>query len=90
MLVQLAALQSAVCRQMSIAPGFVHLELKIYREVEVLKSAGYLSRRMQVRVPAAASDIDPCELERSCIIEGTSSGSLLPIISMMQATDAPE
>jgi hypothetical protein len=45
---------------------------------------------MQVRAPAASSDIDPCELERSCIIEETSSGSLLPIISMMQATDALE
>ena len=33
---------------------------------------------------------DPCELERSCIIEGIFSGSLLPIVSMMQATDARE
>jgi hypothetical protein len=79
-----------VCRQKSNATGFADREPANYREVEVLRSAGYLLGRMQVWVPAAASDIDPCELERSCLIEGTSSGSLLPIISMMQATDARE
>ena len=40
--------------------------------------------------PAAVSDIDPCELERSCIIEATSPGSLVPIPSMTQATYALE
>ena len=37
----------------------------------MLKSAGYLSGRMQVPVPAAASDTDPCQLERFCIYEET-------------------
>jgi hypothetical protein len=45
---------------------------------------------MQVLAPAAASDIDPCKLERSCIIERTSSGSLLPVVSMVQAAYARE
>jgi len=56
-----------VCRQKSIAPGFVHSESHNCREVEVLKSPGHLSGRKQVRVSAAASDIDPCRLERFCI-----------------------
>jgi hypothetical protein len=60
------------------------------REVEVLKSAGYLSGRKQLWVSAAPSDIDPYQLERSGIIEGTSLGSLLPIVPMMQATEALE
>jgi hypothetical protein len=77
-------------RQMSIAPGFVHLESKNCREVEVLKSPGHLPGRKQVRVSAAASDTDPRELESFCINEETSSGSLLPVVSMMQATDARE
>ena len=46
--------------------------------------------RKQVWVSAATSDTDASQLERFCIIEGTSSGSLLPIISKMQATDARE
>ena len=50
----------------------------------------HLSGRMQVRVPAAASGTCPSELEQPCIFEGMSSGSLLPIVSMMQATDAWE
>ena len=32
-----------------VAAGFVHLDSKNYREVEVLKSSGYLSGRKQVR-----------------------------------------
>jgi succinyl-diaminopimelate desuccinylase len=39
-----------VSRQKSIAPGFVHLESKNYREVEELKSPGHLSGRKQVWV----------------------------------------
>jgi hypothetical protein len=39
---------------------------------------------------AAESDTDPYQLESCCIQEETSSGSLLPIVSMMQATDARE
>jgi hypothetical protein len=38
----------------------------------------------------AESDTDPYQLESCCIQEETSSGSLLPIVSMMQATDARE
>jgi hypothetical protein len=75
---------------MSIAPGFVHLESKNYREVEVLKSPGHLSGREQARVSAAASDTDPRELDSFCINEETPSGSLLPVVSIMQATDAWE
>jgi hypothetical protein len=85
-----SATSAGVRRQKSIAPGFVHLESKNYREVEVLKSPGHLSGRKQVWVSAAASDTDPCQLERFCINEETSSGSLLPVVSMMQATDAWE
>jgi len=56
----------------------------------VLKSAGYLLARKQVWAFAAPSDTDPGQLERSCINEATSLGSLLPAVSMMQATDAWE
>lgn len=38
-------------------------------------------------MPAATLDTDPCHLERFCSYEGIYSGRLLPIISMMQATD---
>ena len=38
----------------------------------------------------APSDTDPWDLERFSINEGTSSDSLLPIVSMMQTTDARE
>jgi hypothetical protein len=79
-----------VRRLKSIAAGFVHLESQNCREVEVLKSPGHLSGRKQVWVSAAASDTDPYRLERFCINEETSSGRLLPVVSMMQATDAWE
>ena len=39
---------------------------------------------------AAESDSNPYQLERFCIHEETSSGSLLPVVSMMQATDTRE
>ena len=53
------------------------MESANYREVEVLKCAGYLLGRMQVSAPAEASDIDPCELKRSCIAEQNSKYSIL-------------
>ncbi len=56
----------------------------------MLKSAGYLSGRMQVPVPATTSDTDPCHLEEVLQLRRDYSGRLLPIISMMQATDALE
>jgi hypothetical protein len=40
------------------------------------------------KIPTATPDIESCELVHSCIIDGNSSGSLLPILSMMQAADA--
>ena len=36
---------------------------------------------------APESDTDPDQLESFCLQEETSSGSLLPIVSMMQAKD---
>ena len=71
-------------------PGIRELGIENFREVEVLKNPGYLSGRKQVWVSAAVSDTDPCQLERFCINEETSSDSLLPVVSMMQATDAWE
>ena len=47
-----------------------------------MKEAGSLS--------ISASDTDPRELEWFSINEDISSGSLLPVVSMMQATDARE
>jgi len=41
-------------------------------------------------VSAAALDTDPLKLEQLCVNEETSSGRLLPVISMMEATDAWE
>jgi len=68
----------------------VYSKWKNYREVEILESPWHLSGEKQVRVSAAASDTDPCDLQRFSINEGTSSGSLLPVVSMMQAADARE
>ena len=76
-----------VCRQKANALDSLTGDRQI-TEFKVLKNAEYLPGWMQVWSLAAAPDIDPCELERSCIIEEASSGSLLPIISMMQATGA--
>jgi hypothetical protein len=40
--------------------------------------------------PAAASDTDACQGEKYCTNKETFLGSLLPIVSMMQATDPRE
>ena len=37
---------------------------------------------------AATSDTDPCQCNMICMKKETSSGSLPPVVSMMQATDA--
>jgi hypothetical protein len=55
--------------QKSIAAGFVHLDSKNYREVEVLKSSGYLSRRKQVRHPRRHQALIRPQLERFWIYE---------------------
>ena len=76
--------------QKSIAPEFVHLESKNYREVEELGSSGDASGWKQVRVSIAALDTDARQHKMICIKKENSSGSLLPIVSMMQATEARE
>jgi hypothetical protein len=68
----------------------VDQEFKDYGQIEVLKSTGQFSGRKQLRVSAAASDTNPYELDRLRINDETSSGSWLPIVSMMQASDARE
>ena len=60
---------SVVCRQKSIAAGFVHLDSKNYREVEVLKSSGYLPGRKQVRYPKRHQALIRAQLERFWIYE---------------------
>jgi hypothetical protein len=56
----------------------------------VLKSSQYMSESLRVQALAKARDIDRRELEWSCGIEEMCSGSLPPIIAMMQATNAGE
>jgi hypothetical protein len=56
----------------------------------MLKSTGQSSERRQLRASAAASDTDPYKLEKLRLNEENSSGSLLPIVSMMQAAAARE
>jgi len=72
-----------VSRPKTIAAGFLHLESINHRDVEVLKSTGHLSERKQLRVSAAASATDPSQCKMICMKKETSSGSLLPIISMV-------
>jgi hypothetical protein len=79
-----------VRRQKTIAAGFLHLESINYRHLEVLRSTGHLSGRKRLRVSAAASDTDPCRSKMICMKKETTSGSLPPVVSMMQATDARE
>ena len=82
---------TAVRRQKSIAPEFACLESKNYREVEVLKSRRTpVGKEASLGVRRSIRRLIRASSERFCIIEGTSSGSLLPIVSMMQATDARE
>ena len=76
--------------QKSVAPEFVYLESKNYREVEALGSSGDASGWNQVRVSTAASDTDACQPEMICIKKENSSGCLPPVVSMMQATEARE
>jgi hypothetical protein len=68
----------------------VYLESKNYREVEVLGSSGDPSGWKQVRVSTAALDTDACQHEMIWIKKENSSGSLPPVVSMMQATEARE
>jgi hypothetical protein len=56
--------RAPVRRQESIAAGFLHLESINHRDVEVLKSTGHLSGKKQLRVSAAASDTEGCQLEK--------------------------
>ena len=58
-----------VVSQKSIAAGFVHLDSKNYREVEVLKSSGYLPGRKQVRYPRRHQALIRAQLERFWIYE---------------------
>ena len=46
-------IRKAVCRQIANAAGSASSDSANYRQVEVLKSEGYLSGRMQVRASAA-------------------------------------
>jgi len=79
---------SGVVSQKSIAPEFVYLESKNYREVEELGSSGDASGWKQVRVSTLALDTDACQHEMICIKKENSSGCLPPVVSMMQATEA--
>ncbi len=54
-----------------------------FEEVEMLKSSSYESGGLRVQAPASAGDIDPRVLEQLGSFEWTSSGSLMPLISMM-------
>ena len=63
--------RAVVCRQNANAAGLAYGEWANCRKFEVLKSAGYLSARMQVLVPATTSDTDLCHLEGFCSYEGT-------------------
>ena len=74
--------------QKSIAPEFVYLESQNYREVEELGSSGDASGWKRVRVSTPASDTDVCRHKMICINKEISSGSLPPVVSMMQATEA--
>jgi hypothetical protein len=51
----------------------------------VLGSSGDPSGWKQVRVSTAALDTDACQHEMICIKKENSSGSLPPVVSMMQA-----
>jgi hypothetical protein len=82
--------RGGVCRQYYIAPVFVPLNSKSYREVELVKNPGHTSGWKQVRKCSAAANTDPCQPQIIRIRKGISSGSLLPIVSMMQAADARE
>jgi len=79
-----------VRRQITIAAGFLHLESISYPDLEVLKSTGHLSGRKQLLVSAAASDTGPYQCKMICMKKEASSGSLPPVVSMMQATHARE
>jgi hypothetical protein len=81
---------SSVRRPKTIAAGFLHLESINYRDVEELGSSGDSSGWNQVRVSTAASDTDACQHEMICIKKENSSGSLSPVVSMMQAAYARE
>jgi hypothetical protein len=83
---------SVVRRQKSIAPGCVHLESKNYREVKVLKG-----RKVQDTCREGSGF--GCLPQHQTLIRASLKGSasskgprqgLLPIISIMQATDALE
>jgi hypothetical protein len=84
--------RSSECRRLgfnAVGRNFVKAQAAAnYREAEVLKSARYLSGRMQVRAPGATADIDPCGLKRSCSIEGTFSGSLQITPRIFQKAEA--
>jgi hypothetical protein len=66
------------------------LRSKDHREIELAKNAGNPSVLKQVRESIAAADTDPCQCETIWMKKEPSSGSLLPIVSMIQATDARE
>ena len=69
----------------SFAPEFVYLESKKYREVDELGSSGDASGWKQVRVSTLALDTDACQHKMIRIRKENSSGSLPPVVSMMQA-----
>jgi hypothetical protein len=82
--------EASVGSQKSIAPEFVYLESKNYREVDEMGSSGDASGWKQVRVSTLALDTDACQHEMICIKKENSSGCLPPVVSMMQATEARE
>jgi len=68
----------------------VPLKSKDHREIELVKNAGHPPPFQQVRESATAADTESCLCEMICMKKGASSGSLPPVVSMMQTTEARE
>jgi hypothetical protein len=71
-------------------PGLRAVESKNCGEVELVTNAGYTSGWKRLRESAAAADTHPFQPKMICTKKETSSGSPLPVVSMMQAAGARE